>query len=357
MTGDQAASQRAAKNLAALGDSLGAVLRDATEGRLDHIEWFRTTWQHGGAHTGFAQWNGSHGATAEVMVKVPVNETEYRWTRNLGWCDEGIWDTPELAMLPTPRVLCCGETLAGREAPWLVMERFPRGANAAHPAEPDFIELLRVTIEFYRRAAGVQPAGGSGQRQDWSDLLHRTRDAVKTHGLPEAQRWNEALKKGQRLCTRLQAAWDARPIDTWCHGDLHLGNAMRRDVASGFRPMASHMETEESGAAKTAGKGDATVLIDLAMVHAGHWVEDAVYLEHLYWARPDHLCGVKPVSVMARLRREAGLPAAGDYATLANLRRFLLAATTPLSAAHEGHLRPSHAALEVLERLLPQVGH
>lgn len=74
--------------------------------------------------------------------------------------------------------------------------------------------------------------------------------------------------------------WESRPRDTWCHGDLHPGNAMRRDLGNGQRGRC--------------------VLLDLAFVHPGHWVEDAVYIERQFWARPS--CLARP----SRCRRSAG---------------------------------------------------
>jgi len=150
--------------------------------------------------------------------------------------------------------------------------------------------------------------------------------------MAEEQRWNEALKSVQRIIARLVDRWNARPINAWCHGDLHPGNAMRRGRAS---------------------PGEGCVLIDLALVHPGHWVEDAVYLERLYWAKPELLCGAKPVSAIARHLREAGRIGPEDYSGLANIRRCLMAATVPLYLEHEGHPKYVHAALEVLERVLP----
>src|SRR6185503_4504487 len=111
---------------------------------------------------------------------------------------------------------------------------------------------------------------------------------------------NQAIRAVQKMLPRLLERWQQRPMNTWCHGDLHLGNAMRRPGAQPGQP---------------------SVLIDLAMIHPGHWVEDAVYLERLYWAKPELLCGIKPVSELARLKREQGTLGQEDYAMLANTRR------------------------------------
>ncbi|HVZ93050.1 MAG TPA: phosphotransferase, partial [Phycisphaerales bacterium] len=122
----------------------------------------------------------------------------------------------------------------------------------------------------------------------------------------------------------------------WCHGDLHPGNLMRRDGASAWGP-------------------EGNVLLDFAETHPGHWVEDAVYLERIYWGRPQALNGVKPVQLIAKARRAIGLDANDDYATLANVRRVLMAATSPAFMHHEGRRPYLHAAIEVLEKTLPQV--
>ena len=99
------------------------------------------------------------------------------------------------------------------------------------------------------------------------------------------------------------------------------------------------------------------MLIDLAFVHTGHWVEDAVYLERQFWSHPEQLHGVHIVSLMAKCRRDNGLSTDGDYGAVANLRRLLMAAVVPAHLRSEGSPRYVHAALEVVERLLPQVAH
>src|SRR2546421_544761 len=60
------------------------------------------------------------------------------------------------------------------------------------------------------------------------------------------------------------------------------------------------------------------VLIDLALVHSGHWMEDALYLERQFWGHEPLLHGVKPLPMLAKLRRERGLPTDDHYSELAN---------------------------------------
>jgi aminoglycoside phosphotransferase (APT) family kinase protein len=183
------------------------------------------------------------------------------------------------------------------------------------------------------RAETAAPVRGRPESPDWDALLSRAREIARESVLPEAQHWNDVVKRAQKALPKIATRWESRPINAWCHGDLHPGNAMRR--------------TDDE---------HECVLIDLALVHAGHWVEDAVYLERQFWARPDALFGLHPVTELARYRRELGLSTEGDYGTLANLRRVLMAACAPVHVAGDGHPRYLHAALEMLERVLPQVG-
>jgi hypothetical protein len=312
-----------------LGTSLGPALTDACCGRLSHIEWFRSTWQHGGAATGFALWRGDDGRPTEVLVKLPVGPVEHRWTIALSEGPDGA--------AATPRILASGTTIGGYDLAWLVMERLD-GHTLTHGWCKESLEdLLRAAARMQACAAARAPVSRPPSPPDWERAIAHAREIAKKSALPEAQHWNEAVKRVQKVLPRLAAKWSARPIDSWCHGDLHPGNAMRRRVPGGERPPC--------------------ILIDLALVHPGNWVEDAVYLERQFWGRPDQLFGVHPVSVIARCRRELGLPTDGDYGALANLRRVLMAACAPVNLAQEGHPRYLHAALETLERLLPQVVH
>ena len=178
-----------------------------------------------------------------------------------------------------------------------------------------------------------------------------------THSIQEAQRWNQAIKHVQHVLPRLVARWESRPINTWCHGDLHPGNAMRRPAAAGGPLPPGATPGGGDGGPTPADNPAPCVLLDLALVHAGHWVEDAVYLERLYWGKPELLHGVKPVSALSKFRKELGLhPAPGeDSAMLASVRRVLMAASAPAYLHREGHPRYVHTALETIERLLPLV--
>jgi hypothetical protein len=315
-----------------LGAALGPTLRDVCQGRLGEIAWFRSAWQKGGAATGFAPWRMDDGTALEAMVKLPVGPVEHHWTCLLGTVEHTRWD--ESAACPTPRVLASGRTLGGYDLAWLVVERLPGQPLSSDMRETTVLELLAAAVGFYQSARHAEAVARERVQPhaDWATLLEKGRGIIRVQTTPEAQRWNEAIKKVQKILPRLESRWAARAIDTWCHGDLHPGNAMRR-----------------------GGPAGRCVLIDLALVHAGHWVEDAVYIERMYWGRPEMLHGVRPVSTIAKCMRDNGMHPDPDYADLANIRRVLMAASSPAFLEHEGHPRYVHAALEVLERLLPQV--
>ncbi len=317
-----------------LAVALEPVLRGATDDRLGPIEYFRSSWQRGGAATGYATWRARDGREVPVVVKLPVGPVEHRWTSALGDAgtpDDEAWWSPEAGASPTPRVVAHGRELGGYDLAWLVVERLEHPL-AGHLSEPELRGLIKTTFEFQRRATAMAEAGGRPAPPDWARLIEKGREACRVASLAEAHRWNDALKRVQKALPTLAGIWDARPLTGWCHGDVHPGNAMHRP-------------------------GGACVLIDLALVHAGHWVEDAVYLERQFWGHQEMLHGVKPVSELARLRREAGLAGDGPYADIANARRVLAAASAPALIEREGNPKYLHAALETIERVLPQVIH
>src|SRR5690606_14099603 len=87
-----------------LSAALAPVLMEECGGRLSAIEWFRSSWQHSGATTGYATWRESDGREVAALVKLPVGGAEYRWTTRLGTAEEG----EDPAELCTPRVLASG---------------------------------------------------------------------------------------------------------------------------------------------------------------------------------------------------------------------------------------------------------
>jgi len=322
-----------------LGSSLGPALLETCGGRLSQIEWFRSTWQHGGAATGYAHWRDDDGRQTDVIVKLPVGPVEHRWTTRLS----GHPGSSNGHAFTTPRVLASGNSLGGYDLSWLVLERLD-GHTLSHGWCKESLEdLLHAAAHMQARAIALVPVGRPPESPDWERAIAHAREIVKESTLPEAQHWNDAVKRVQKILPKLAARWAARPIDSWCHGDLHPGNAMRRRMDGNGH---SHN-----------GDRPPCVLIDLALVHAGNWIEDAVYLERQFWSHPDQLFGIHPVSAIAKHRRDMGLPTDGDYGALASVRRVLMAACAPVNLAHEGQPRYLHAALETLDRFLPQVAH
>ncbi len=320
-----------------LGVSLAPALRDVCEGRLGEINWFRATWQHGGAATGFATWNRPDGRTADVVVKLPIKFDEWFWTVGLGGVEDDEAESPRSLALPTPRVFAGGEQLGGYDIAWVVMERLGSPPLASDLTKDALHDLLRSAAEFHARAARVRSVRKAKppSQEDWGAEIEQAREACRGDRIDNAQRWNQMLREVDRHLDTLVDRWRARPIDTWCHGDLHGHNAMRRRLPSG--------------------EGGRCVLIDLALIHPGCWIEDALYLERLFWARREHLHGVRIVRALGRFRKELGLKNSEDASDLANVRRVLMAATAPAFLSTEGH--PAHlaAALDLLERLLPVV--
>lgn len=332
------ASPNGHTDYSSLAMALEPALIAACDGDLSGIEWFKSSWQAGGAATAKAHFALTDGRVADVIVKLPVGPAEYRWTTRMEGLDAPEGPHCEIELGPTPRVFAAGTELGGYDLAWLVVEKIP-GHPISHAMDKQGMhDLLHAAVDWYTRAAALRPiAGAVSPSHDWAGLLQKAREALRgSEGahVPDHHRWADAVKHVQRALPGLLREWDARPINTWCHGDLHPGNVMRRHDG------------------RHAGK---CVLIDLALVHAGHWVEDAVYLERLFWGKPELLHGVKPVSVVAKVLKERGLFGGEDYARLANIRRVLMGACAPAYLEREGNPRYLHSALEHVERLLPLV--
>jgi len=325
----------------ALASTLEPVLRDACRGHLSPVRWFKATWQHGGAGTGYAEWTTALGGgrTIECVVKFPVGYAEYAWTKHLGLTHEHDWDTPDALNLPTPRVLAGGFDLGSYDFAWLVMEKFPGMPLGGHKMDAgDIWNLFETTAEFHAAAVLDRPVDpvAPAAEHDWAELLDRAmREITEKAILDAGDGWPAALKRAEKALPALLDRWNARTLDTWCHRDVHAHNAMRRAPTQGGRgPLA---------------------LIDLARVAPGCWIEDALYLERLCWGREDTLCGVDPVTTLAQARHALGLPADAEDLALADVRRVLMAATSPAFSRTQGDPLYLKAALERLERLLPVV--
>ncbi len=324
-----------------LASALEPVLHHACHGHLGPVSWFKADWQRGGAGTGFSTWrmNTPSGKPREVpcVVKMPIGYTEYFWTKRLGLIRHDEWDEPESLTLPTPRVLSAGFELGGYDLAWIVMERFSNVPIAMERSESSLWAMFDTAAEFH--AACILERSIEPERcppsPDWAALIDNGREAVQTNDVDAADRWDHALARTQRCLDDLILAWQQRPIDTWCHHDLHPHNAMRRP----------------SNDEQTPGH---CALIDLAMVAPGCWIEDALYMERLFWGREDQLCGIDPLKTLAATRESIGLPASDDEIELADVRRVLMAASAPSFLRTEGDPVYLKAALHTLERLLPR---
>lgn len=315
-----------ARSLAA---SLAPVLSEACEGRLGPIRWFKADWQRGGAATGTSTFAAGDGAEVLVVVKLPVVPRELTWTRRLQ--PDGSDDAERDAGV-VPKLFASGETVAGYDLAWVVIEQLPHGPLGAHWHDDHVARIAEAAARLYRRAACF-PVDRPPRSEAWDELLRQAGEAVRINDLPQRGRWSAAVRSLRHQCERIGAEWEQRGGIEWLHGDLHLANAMSR-------------VSLESGP---------VCLIDLAEVHPGHWVEDAVYLERQLWSRPDRLRASRPVRAIAQARRGAGLPVGDDYPRLAMLRRALLAGTAPRFLQSEGDPRHLDACLDWLERALVEL--
>jgi hypothetical protein len=322
-----------------LAELLDPAIHEAADGRLGPISWFRSTHQRGGSATGYSTWRFPDGADSPVLVKLPVGPVEHRWTCGLGRVEPDHWHDRWALSLPTPRVIAAGDSLGGYEVAWIVTERLtPAGQGDAGLVE----DLLRAAADFHAAAMKIAPLEPKPPAPDWEKAIERSRAIARGDGIPEAHRWSDVLRRVSRTLPILRHRWESRPINAWCHGDLHPGNVLRRALPD---------EVPDPDLVNRHG----CVLIDLALVHPGHWIEDALYVERQYWSRPDVLGALKPVPMLARLRRERGLPTDEHYGELAMVRRVLTGACAPALLDREGNPAYLHAALETVERYLPQV--
>ncbi len=309
-----------------LGPSLEPHLKELSAGALRDIRWFRTDWQRGGAATAYAKFVSEARGIQDVVVKLPVGPREYRFLTGLGETDA-----------PTPRVVFHGLELGGYDLAWVVMERLPGNPLTSNLTKQTFHQLAEAAARVQQRAGEKWELTEAESPFNWTFLLEKAKEAIKTNHPKEEHEWTALIRHTHRVLPTLVAMWNARPINSWCHGDLHPGNAMRREEGSAWGPAG-------------------TILLDLAEVHPGHWIEDAIYLERQYWGRPEILDGAKPLSLLAKARKALGMDCTDDYATVANVRRLLMASVAPAFMHREGNQKYLHAAREIAERLLIMLG-
>ncbi|MBZ0171371.1 MAG: aminoglycoside phosphotransferase family protein, partial [Phycisphaerales bacterium] len=307
--------------------------------RLGDIEWFRSPWQKSGAATGFTSWRLPDGNVVGAIAKAPVGPGEYFWSSRLGEVDPMWWESDECRHLPVPRVLASGKTLAGYDIAWLVEERVSGKPISKDMSAENIDRLFAATAKFHKLASEITPAERGRRRSpmDWSRVLARGVDACRDNNIPEAEAWIGVIEWVLAMLPGLLKIWRGRPMDSWCHGDLHPGNVLTR--------CNSSCPEDRCG-----------VLIDLALVHPGHWVEDALYLERLYWGREESLYGIDPLDALARHRRAAGLHADKYDDQLADVRRVLMGATSPAFLSQENDQVYLSAALDKLRYTIPRIG-
>jgi hypothetical protein len=313
----------------ALAESLGGPLGDACEGRLTDLAWFRTDWQRGGAATAKGQWTLDDGSQTTVVVKVPVNARELIWMRRLQ--DPPVsrsadGSAPAANDGVVPRLLRSGEELGSLDLAWMVIEHLPHGPLGGRWHDDHIPRIADAIARFHARASTF-PTDREPKRERWDTLVATAREAVKTSAVAQRQRWTAALRELSAKLDPIASAWEERQPKEWLHGDLHLANAMSR-VGIDQGPVC---------------------LIDLAEVHVGHWVEDAIYLERQLWARPERLRTHKPVKCIAECRKAAGCDNGEEHSRLAAIRRLLLAATAPAFLKSEGAPAYLTACLDRLE--------
>jgi hypothetical protein len=324
----------------ALGAMLAPAVKQAAGDNLGDIEWFRTSWQRGGAATGFSTWTLDDGQAVPCMVKVPVGPVERRWASALGECWKRGWAAPECQALSTPRVLASADSLGAYDLCWLVVERFEGGTVASGFDQHALEALIEAASDFQIRAHRQFEPHGMAFDPDWAHAHEQARQMAHDGAIPDAQHWNNALKHARKLLPEALCTWRARPVNAWLHGDVHPANAMWRQASNNGQGRA----------------GQKCALIDLGMVHPGHWAEDGLYLERQFWGRSERLYGLKPVSQIARARREAGLPVEPDYAKLLQSKRLIASAAAPANLDHEGDGIYLSGALAVLERSVRSLG-
>lgn len=307
-----------------LAASLAPLVVETCSGKLGSVTWFRTDWQRGGAATGKSHYALDDGRTIPVILKLPVNQREIFWTQRLQA------DDPSTCVVP--RLLACGETLGGYDLAWIVIEAFPHGPLGSHWHEDHIPRLAEAAARFHLASSRFE-VDQVPTSEPWHDMLAAAAQAIKTNHIHHEQRWAAAIKAIRSKSDKLIREWNEREESQWLHGDLHLANAMSR-VGLNEGPVS---------------------LIDLAEVHAGHWIEDAIYLERQLWAIPERMKAHKPVKDLAAARKALGLPVEGTYLRLAMIRRALLAATAPRFIKSEGRPAYLEACLQRLEIALNEL--
>ena len=309
------------RSLAAM---LVPVLNEMCQDRLGEISWFKADWQRGGAATGTSTYRLDDGTQAPVVLKLPVVRRELTWITQL--------QDPKDRDPVVPRLYASGDSLGGYDLTWIVIERFEHGPLGLKWHEEHIPRIAEAAARFHEKVRRFEVDQGP-MIEPWDELLRDGLESVKINRLDHEHRWLSAIKALRNGLDRILREWNARDVRQWLHGDLHLANAMSR-------------HSMESGSVS---------LIDLAEVRAGHWIEDAVYLERQLWTRPERMTHYRPVRAIAEARKERNLPVERDYPRLAMIRRALLAGTAPKFLRTEGHPKHLEACLDRLDQALAEL--
>lgn len=388
-----------------LAEHLRPILEHALESAIgepvEDIAFFRGPWQRGGAPAARVRLS-----TRELVVKLPTGATELHWFRRLGERGDSV-----------ARLLASGTHLGPYGLAWIALERLPHGSNVRGIGPSDIERLAAASARLAHAMRGcaaaehphaeVEPHRAErealvhstsetrGARGDWPAQLAAAAEAIARAAPPcgatsrdgdvaGPRAWLALLDQVARDLPTLLAHWNARAPREWIHGELHPRHALARS------PWPSAP----------------LILADLAHVRRGHWVEDAVQLERLFWTRPDLLRAARPVRAMAQARRALGLPldargtgdaagepndsndpiapverqppadhagavdhaaavdhadavdhaATADWKRLVRIRRVLLAATAPTIATEWSSPAYRAACLGQLERNLRELG-
>ncbi len=299
-----------------LAESLRPHLIEACGGRLGAISWFRADWQRGGAATGRATWKLDDGTKRDIIVKVPVGPRELFWTRRLQHKNGEPSTT-------VAHLLASGRTLGPYDLAWMVIEALPVGPLGLHWQDTHVSRVAQAATRLHSETTAFAVDRALVGIEDWADTMQRAKKAIRDNTLEQETIWRRLHRRVSRALDGLVQQWRERPLEHWIHGDLHLANALCRSTD----PNAP------------------VILIDLADVRPGHWVEDAVYLERQLWSR-SHRLSLAPVKTMRAARRDAGLSLAESDHVYADIRRLLMASTAPAYLRTEGHPRYLNACLE-----------
>jgi Ser/Thr protein kinase RdoA (MazF antagonist) len=192
-----------------------------------------------------------------------------------------------------------------------------------HWEDTHVARIAEAVTHFHSQTSAFEVDPSLVAREDWAQTLDRAINATEANPLEHKAQWKRMHKRLGRALDGLVEQWRARPLEHWVHGDLHLANALCRCDAP----------------------DDPVILIDLAEVRPGHWVEDAVYLERQLWSR-SHRLAMAPVKTMRAARRTRGLAISDADHVLADIRRLLMASTAPAFLRTEGQPKHLEACLE-----------